>query len=447
MTVIQALGLVCGLGLATISMAQGDPCATWAKLPAAQQEAAIEAHSLYRDKAKAKDFEAAFPLWEKVYKIAPAADGNRSLHYSDGRDIYLARYSATTDTTLRNEYAQIIARLYEENRQCYPKEAAGLYSPQVYYMFYVMNRPYDEIYPVIKKAIEVNGNKTDFRILSPLGYVVTRLFQEQKIDKLEARAMIERGREIAKANTTGAAAAEYAEAGEIVDDVITPIELYIFDCEYFRPKYEAEYRADPDNPDVYEDVMRRMLRVGCDKTDPIIVEIQAKDLARRKAEFEANNPMSVARALYDDGKVDEALIKYEEIAQSADAQLKGSIYLQMASIYRVDKGSPGRARDYARKAAAARPGWGKPYLMIGDMYASSSRSCSTDPFQQRVIILAALDEYARAKSDGETSGTAQSRINKYASSAPTKAMLFERGISSGTTMSTGCWIGETVTLP
>ncbi len=447
MTLRKAFALVCGLGLSTLALAQGDPCANWSKLPTAQQDAAIEAHTLYRDLVKAKRFEEAFPLWEKVYTMAPAADGNRALHYIDGRDIYLARYAATTDTVKRAEYAKMIMRFYDEQRQCYPKDAAGLYSPQVYYMFYVMNRPYDEVYPVIKKAIEVNGNKTDFRILSPLGYTVTRLFQEQKISKEEARSMIERGREIAAANTASADAANYKEASEIADDVIQPIELYIFDCEYFKPRYEAEYRADPDNPDVYQEVMRRLVRVGCDKSDALIAEIQAKDLNRRKSEYEANNPMSVAATLYDNGNVDGALAKYEEIAKTADGQLKGSIYLQMASIYRVDKGSPSRARDYARKAAAARPGWGKPYLMIGDMYASSSRSCSTDPFQQRIIILAALDEYARAKSDGETASTAQSRINKYAPSAPTKAMLFERGIQSGEKRSTGCWIGETVTLP
>ena len=442
----HAAALLGALALATGAYAQADPCANWTKLPPAQQDAAIEAHTLYRDHVKAKRFEEAFPLWEKVYGMAPAADGRRATHYIDGRDIYLARYAATDDLTLRSEYAATIARLYDEERTCYPDGAAATYSPQVYYMFYVLNRPYDEIYPVIQRAIEVTGDTTDFRILTPLGYIVTRLFQEQKLDKVEARAIIERARAIADANAASPAAADYAEARQVADEVLAPIEMYIFDCAYFLPQLEAEYRADPDNVDLYEDVLQRLKRVGCDNTQPLVAELQAKSLARRKAEFEANNPMSVARALYDDGKVDEALAKYEEVAQTADAQLKGSIYLQMASIYRVDKGSPGRARDYARKAAAARPGWGKPYLMIGDMYASSSRSCSTDPFQQRVIILAALDEYSRAKSDPETSSAAQSRINKYSGSTPTVAMLHERGLKTGETMATGCWVGETVTL-
>ena len=446
MTFTKACGLICGLSLSSLVLAQAGPCGTWESMSAADKDEAEIAHSLYRDKVKAKDFEAAFPLWEKVYNMAPAANGKTALHYIDGRDIYLARYSATTDAAQREEYANTINRLYEEQRECYPKEAAGTYSTQVYYMFYVMNRPYDEIYPVIKKAVETNGNKTDFRILTPLAYVVTKLFTEEKIDKHEARAMIEQSRTIADANSASPEAASYAEAREVTDDVFGSIELYVFDCEYFKPKYEAEYRADPDNPDVYEDVLRRLLRVGCPKNDPLIEEIATKDLARRQAEYEANNPMSVARSLYDAGDVDGALRKYEEVAQTAEAQLKGSIYLQMASIYRVDKGSPSRARDYARKAAAARPGWGKPYLMIGDMYASSSRSCSTDPFQQRLIILAAIDEYARAKQDGETASAAQSRINKYSGSTPTAAMLHERGIKAGETRSTGCWVGETVTI-
>ncbi len=435
-----------GLGFAGLVQAQADPCATWEKLPPKQKDEAITNHTLYRDLVKAQNFEEAFPMWQKVYNVAPAADGNRSTHYADGRAIYLARFNASTDTTEQKMYSDKVMELFAQQVQCYPKEAAAVYPNQIYYMFYVLKRPYEELYTVLNKTMEVSGDKTDFRVLAPLGYVTTYQYSAKNIDQAEARQTIERARKIAAANASGPSAADYAEAIEIHDDVVASIEPYVFDCAYFKPRFEAEYRANPDDYDNYESVLRQLLRAGCDRSDALVQELDQKVQDARRAEYEANNPMSVAAALYDSGDVDGALAKYEEVASTADAKLKGSIYLQMAGIYRIDKNSASQARNYARKAAAARPGWGKPYLLIGDLYAGSSRSCSTDPFQQRVVILAAMDEYARAKSDPETAGTAQGRINKYAGSTPSAEMLFQRGIKPGSTASTGCWIGETVTL-
>jgi hypothetical protein len=58
-------------------------CETWEG--AANKDDLETTHMFYRDAIKAKKFAEAYPLWEKVYASAPAADGNRSSHYSDGR--------------------------------------------------------------------------------------------------------------------------------------------------------------------------------------------------------------------------------------------------------------------------------------------------------------------------------------------------------------------------
>ena len=449
MTIRSACTLLFASALSTAALAQdGDPCATWMNLGKKAKDQAETNHSLYRDQVKAKNFEAAFPLWKAVYDVAPAADGKRSLHYSDGRDIYLAKFNAATDEAEKEEYSDMIMRLYEENHKCYPAESKALYSNQVYNMFYVLKRPYEELYEVIAAAREMSGEKTDFRMLAPMGYVTNYLYTSEKIDADEARTMIEDARAIAKANMSGPSGDQYQQAMETHDAAVKGIEPYVFDCDYFMPEFETAYgELAPGDITAREDLVRRMLGANCERaSNDIVQKLDAEISQLRLEEYERNNPMSVANKLYEEGRVDEALAKYEEVAATADPQLQGSIYLQMASVYNV-QGQKGQARNYARKAAAARPGWGKPYLLIGDLYASSSRSCSSDPFKQRVVILAALNQYARAKSDPETSGDAQERINRYSGSAPTKEMMFERGLKSGSSASTGCWVGETVTLP
>ena len=149
MTIKAAYTLLLAACFSTAALAQADPCGTWETLGKKAKDDAITNHTLYRDLVKAKQFEKAFPLWEAVYKAAPGADGKRSLHYSDGRDIYLAKYEAATDEAEKQQYSDMIMRLYEENHKCYPKESAALYSNQIYNMFYVLKRPYEEQYDVL----------------------------------------------------------------------------------------------------------------------------------------------------------------------------------------------------------------------------------------------------------------------------------------------------------
>jgi len=443
---------IIGLAILTCSslllVAQADPCLNWSTFPQQDADAAELAHVLYRDAVKAKDFTRALPLWQEAYKLAPAADGKRPFHYMDGRAIYLDMFAKETDEAKKTEYAAIISRLYDEQRQCYGGEGKDnpLFSSQIYDMFYTMQRPYPETYPVAKQAIEVGGDKTDFRVITPMGYLVSYMFSNKLIEQGEAREVIEKIRNIA-GNQTGADAEQYKTAIEGAEVAIAAVERSVFDCAYFKAKLKPAYDADPNNPEVYQDIYRQLLQVGCDKSDPLMAEIGEKDRKKKEADRLANNPMFAGNELYEQGNIDGAIAKYEEAANSqSSAESKAAIYYRIAQVYRSDKKQMGQARNYARKAASARPGWGKPYIFIGDMYASSSRSCSKDAFQQRLVVIAALNQYARAKKDPESAATAQSRINKYSGSLPTKEMLFERGIKTGESRSTGCWIGETVSV-
>ena len=112
------------------------------------------------------------------------------------------------------------------------------------------------------------------------------------------------------------------------------------------------------------------------------------------------------------------------------------------------KGQYGTARTHYNAAANNRPGWGDPYLQIGKMYASSVRSCgNNDGFQQGVVVCAALDMWAKAKSvDGSVAGEANSLIGKYSGSVPTKEDAFQRGVKAGQSASVGCWIGGSATV-
>jgi tetratricopeptide (TPR) repeat protein len=159
------------------------------------------------------------------------------------------------------------------------------------------------------------------------------------------------------------------------------------------------------------------------------------------------NPLYDASILMDEGDYTGAIKRYQDAIDSADDNdKKAQAYYQMASVQSGKLRQYAAARQNANKAAELNPSWGKPYLMIGDIYARLGGSCG-DSYQQRLAVLAAIDKYNYAKRvDGAVSGDANRRIANYRDSMPIKSEAFQRGDNEGDRIKVGCGIGETVTL-
>ena len=121
-----AIAIVLTGSLALTAQAQ-DKCANWNNSP--QKEEAENAHSIYRQYLKGKqvadlqqldaeNFKIAFDHWKKAYDIAPGANGQTALHYSDGRVLYQAMYNKEKDAAKKKEHSAAILRLYDEQIQC-----------------------------------------------------------------------------------------------------------------------------------------------------------------------------------------------------------------------------------------------------------------------------------------------------------------------------------------
>jgi len=108
-----------------------------------------------------------------------------------------------------------------------------------------------------------------------------------------------------------------------------------------------------------------------------------------------------------------------------------------------------KAKEHVRKSTSLNSSFGKPWLLLGDLYAKSSRSCGSNGFEQRMVILAAVAKWRKAKSvdsDPEEQASAQKNINAYAGQLPEKDEVFMNGHKVGGSFRVGCWIGETVTI-
>lgn len=454
-----------GLGSGTAQFA------TWMESP--QKEDAENAHTIYRMALKSNDWVTATENWEKAYELAPAADGKRDYHFIDGVKIYINKFQNETDAAKKDEYKANINRLYDEAIQAYengdivPTKCTGkpecieskigyVYGRKGYDMFYTLNEPYSKNLEVLDKAIEKSGNDVEYTVFEPLSTIVAYQFEKGKLEKEQAVEYFNMMDGIAKYNleNNSKLGQYYDQAWKSAQAKFAPIETQIFDCEYFKPKYRKMYDANPEDMDQLKQLVGLLKKRNCDENDPMLVELEGKwktyaanTNAARKAEFVANNPAMMAKKAYDAQDYNGAVAKYEEaIAAEADPSKKAGYMFSKASILGRKLKKYSNARSTALEAAKLRPGYGRPYMLIGDLYATSARNCG-DSWNQRLAILAAMDKYRKAKSiDAGLADEANKKIGKYQSSLPDQAEGFMKKVKAGDTQKVGCWIGETVTV-
>ena len=444
-------------------------CETWNE--SNLREDAENAHSIYRQAIKTNDFKLAFEYWQTAYEIAPAADGLRDYHYMDGIKLFKDKFKNETDEAKKKEYKETILRLYDEavacyearaiklkcsTDDCYDKKIGYILGRKAYDMFYELRNPYSQTCDVLKKSLELAGNDSEYIVFAPIANMIVHRFEKGKISADEAREFHIRVNDIADFNIENnkTYGAYYDQAKKSMNATFAKIESEIFDCQFFKDKFRPKYEADKENPDLIKSILIILKKEGCAEDDEFVMELDenwkkyaAEKNAEITAELERKNPALKGNRLIKEEKFEEAAAAFEEaIAQEEVDSIKANYLYTLATVQFGHLNQLATARSNARKAAQLKKNWGKPYILIGDMYSKSARNCG-DSWNVRLAILAAMDKYAYAKSiDPSAAEKAQGRLNKLYSSMPQQEDGFMRGYKEGQVLTVGCWIGEKVKL-
>ena len=463
MTLLRNVLIVFSL-LSLSSSAALAQCGTWND--SNRKEEAENAHVVYRPFVKDRtaeqlatdlddsNFKIAFDNWKTAYDIAPAADGQRPSHYVDGRKIYRAMMNKATDEAKKNEYAEKIISLYDEQMECYKNEGY-LTGRKAFDMFYMKPYGYStKTYDTFKKAIELGGDDSEYILYDPLGMLMAYLYKSGKIDKEDFIKTFETVEGIANHNIeNNKQYGQYHEAGfQRMQSHVSEIEGEIFDCAYFKKKLIPQYNENSEDLEIIKYVYNKLKVQGCDENDPDLAMIKTKyetlateinaglEEQRRK-----DNPCYDATQLQKEGKIKEAIARYEqcvEAAENDDAKAQVLYSIAHMQVWELNQLSAGKANAF--KAASLKSGWGKPYILIGDIYSKMSRG-SCDDWNKRLAVLASLEKYQYARSiDSEASDDAGKRIANLSSALPTKEEGFMRKVQEGQTVTAGCGIGEKV---
>jgi len=467
MTKLKNILLAGVLSVFAVSMGNTQ-CASWNDSP--QKDDAENAHSIYRQAIKDKDYTLAFENWEKAFAIAPAADGKRDYHFTDGALLYMEKFKAEADAAKKEEYKSTALKMIDDAIACYKAGSITsskcpdgscidarigyLAGRKAFDMFYTFNTPYSQTLAALDLARENSGMNAEYIIFDPYASIIVYEFEKGKFEAEKARSLYDELNAIADHNIAKGdnLAPYYQQAKDAMNAKFAVIANDIFDCDFFVNKLRPEYDASPEDPEVWKKIVAKLKAQSCDPSNVFLAEVEGKykvwanaQNAAKQAEFEANNPAILAKKAYDAGDYDTAIAKYDAaIAAETDPSKKAGYQFSKASIQFRKLKKYAAARATAREAIKNRPGWGRPIMLIGDMYGSGARSCG-DAWNQRLAILAAMDKYRYAKSvDASVADDANSRLSKYRASMPSVEDGFQRGIKEGQTVTVGCWIGESV---
>ncbi|MEO1437286.1 MAG: hypothetical protein AAFV80_17220, partial [Bacteroidota bacterium] len=400
----------------------------------------------------------ALPLWELAYTTAPAANGKTSVQYRNGVTMLTYFVQNETDAAKKEELTNKVMGIFDAHINCFPKEEIATLGDKANFLFYQEEPNYQGVFDAANEALEKGDKKLEAKAIYPLAVSTVTLFSEEQVNEDQARAIHKQLNEIAaywienaSKDKTKKAYQQAIDASNASFDLVAE---YLFDCEYFKKKLTPLYEANPDDYENIKDIRIQLVQGGCEETEPMVAEIKAKMVkhiaevndANAEARWEALPPANKGAVKLKEGEYREAIGYYEQAISEADAADKKGDYSYAIAQAHYKLKEYSKARTAARNAAKYKPNWGKPYMLIGNLYASSTRSCG-DAYEGRMVVLAAIEKYAYAKSiDSEVADDANKRIARLSGSKPLREDAFARGHKDGDPYKVGCWIGETVTI-
>ena len=467
--ILVVLSLIFTFNTAPLSNVDAQ-CETWLEL--SNRDDITGSHSIYRQALRSNDMDIAIEHWRIAYENAPAADGQRDFHYTDGITIYKYKIEQTEDEALIKEYREKIIQLYEEavhcylhekialrnctDSECYRKRAGVLLGRMTYDMFYEFKSPPSKIYEVSNRVFHLSGMDVEYIALVPAIASLSSLYRAGRIPDSEAAEFHQLIEEVHQYNVehNDRYREQYEAVRSSIRHYVNQFESDLYDCEYFKERFIPEFEARSHDGELARTLYSRLLNRGCDENDPDLVELRLRSKAfvdsvnvAMKDDLERRNPALAARRMFEEGDFNGAVKHYKKaIDIEEDDERKGEFYFRIASIQGRQLNEYSRARRNALKAAEFKSNWGAPYILIGDLYAATSRSCGDD-WDQRLAVLAAIDKYRMAaRIDSEVADDARNRASRYISSKPDPQEGHMRSVSQGDRVKVGCWINETVTV-
>ncbi len=298
---------------------------------------------------------------------------------------------------------------------------------------------FEEIYNILNKAIELEGDKTYPDVLVFFMRATRKMIEEGKAPEEtifenyeKCSGIISYNIEINKDKPR-----QLSNWENVRGNIEVTFEPYAT-CEALIKIYGKKFNETPDNAELLKKIIRSLDKKKC-KDAPLYFEAT---VTLYEIEPSPESAFLIGRMLFQKeeyGKAIEYLVEGDKLEDEED---KANSYLILASAFKQLNNNTA-SRKYALKAASLMSGNGQPYIIIGDLYAESAKSCGNNELTKKVAYWAAVDKYYKAKRvDPESTEIANARIATFSAYFPSAETIFFYNLNEGDDYIVECWINE-----
>lgn len=397
--------------------------------------------SLYMEMVKQGNYNDALKGWKYVYNNAPAYQKST---YINGVKIMTGFLRSTKDL----RYVDTLMMIYDKRIKYFGND-------RKYSTGYLLGRKggallaykkdipsVKEAYSILKKSIEMQGLKSEAKVIANTMEASKILVLKNEIEAEEVidnyLLFMDMAKKQMDTETNPKKKDNINNARKNVEQIF--FAAGVADCETLSNIFTPKYEADKDNMVLIDKILRMLNRQECED-GALYAEV-----AERKYELEPN-----AEAAHNLAKM---FIKKKEFNKSKeyiaksielekDVDIKADLHFKLATILLMQS-QYSAAKSNALKAISFRPNWGAPYILIGKAYAAYSSKYGSSPLEKKTVYWVAVDKFLKAKAvDSECSEEARELINTYSKYFPRTEDAFFEGLKEGDTYKVGAWINET----
>ena len=423
--------------------------------------------SIYIEFYKQKNYKDAYKPWTYLFNNAPKRTKNIYLH---GPKIIKDLIKNLDDQSRFTPLVDSLIMVYDQRNVYYKGKEAyviGMKGADMYRYKKTTTEGLQNSYEELRKAFEMAGNESTASVLNYYFMATTKLVQAKVLQVEDLIALFsdlsgvisykeaKLSQDIYNAEQSEELSAKEQKLLKknkkelkTLGDVKTNLEKTLAPhatCEKLIELYAKNFEQNKDDVAWMKRAAKLLNKKDCTDSDIFFSISEALYNIDPSSSAAAN--MGIRSLKRKDYEKAEVFYTYA-LENEPDEINKAQYAFRLAQTYGA-MNKYNSAKTYALKAAAFRSGWGEPYLLIGDLYAKTSRQCGElkTEFLKRVGYWAAIDKYEFAKRiDPQLSTKSNERIEKYTEQMPSKTDIFTEGLIDEPTYKIDCWYSETVKI-
>ena len=406
--------------------------------------------SIYTEYVKTNNFQDAYTPWKAVFDETPWAQVGT---YTNGAKILRALIAAEKDGAKQKEYFNLLMKVHDQRIQYLDKlntlsrtksSKGDIMGTKAHDYLSMGGQDMNAAYEMFAEAVASEKHNLPYYVLMEFVDVSAR---KTKIDAAHKEQLVQDyiaasgyANEALKAAKKESAKKNYQTAKDNIDAYF--INSGVATCENLQDIYAPKVEENKGNIEYLKSVITVMQKLGCKESEAYFA---ASEYAHA-IEPTAATAFGCGAMYYKKGDIDKSMQYFDNAIELEQDPIQKADYCYTAAQILFGNKQLSKAKQYARKAIEANGAFGKPYILIAQMYASSP-NWSDESALNKCTFFAAIDKLQKAKSvDPSCAEEADKLIRSYAAYTPKDEDLFFIGLKKGNAVTIGGWIGETTTI-